>query len=767
MKSMHLRSILCLTAALVSCATQPPSTQSTATPSVAPPTTAGTLVHDVAAFDAAVRDAKPGAVIVLANGDWRDAELGLFARGTAEAPITLTVETKGKVRLVGRSNLRLAGEHLVAEGLVFTKGHSPTGELISFARKDGVYANHSRVTECVVDGFNAPERMGSEIWLALYGKHNRVDHSVFTNKRTRGVTMAVRMVDEASRENEHRIDHNYFGPRQTLGNNGGETLRVGTSHYSLETSGTVVEENYFDQVDGELEIISSKSCGNQFIGNTFFESRGTLTFRHGNDSVARDNFFFGNGKRHTGGIRIINERNQAINNYFYGLTGYFLRGALVIMNGVPNSPPNRYFQVVGGVFSQNTFVNADHILLGAGADAERSLPPKDSKIENNLFYHDERDTIFSVFDNMDGIAFANNFVGGKSAPLQKQGFVQLDPKLQKNAHGVYVPTHPDVKGAGCSLEQPKATRANTGASWYQPRDESIVFESGRTVVVQPGVDSLARAVADSQSGDILQLEPGEYSELKSISIRHPLSIVAKGAKPLLRPARTSLFIIENGGSLKLKGLRFTGEDAADMNGNTMLRTSTSPMNRNYELIVEDCEARDMVVNHSFDFFRAGEHTFADKIHFKNSTFENISGHVIALDKDREDLGSYNAEYVTIEGCSFKDVKHSALTLRRGGTDESTFGPMLWLKDSRFDNVGSGKRNETEAAVYVHGVQIVDVRDSQFRGGKGLRVHLTNGQPVTGIENCSFEDSKGITYNRKEFEATGIRYDGRKVSKARL
>ena len=44
----------------------------------------------------------------------------------------------------------------------------------------------------------------------------------------------------------------------------------------------------------------------------------------------------------TGGIRIINENQTVRNNYLYGLTGHRFRGALVIMNGVPNSPRNKW-----------------------------------------------------------------------------------------------------------------------------------------------------------------------------------------------------------------------------------------------------------------------------------------------------------------------------------------------------------------------------------------------------------------------------------------
>ena len=111
---------------------------------------------------------------------------------------------------------------------------------------------------------------------------------------------------------------------------------IGTSHYSREYSNTIVRNNYFDRTSGELEIISSKSCGNVVTGNVFFESQGTLTMRHGHYTTVENNYFLGNRIPNTGGIRIINENQTVRNNYLYGLTGQRFNGAMVIMNGVPN-----------------------------------------------------------------------------------------------------------------------------------------------------------------------------------------------------------------------------------------------------------------------------------------------------------------------------------------------------------------------------------------------------------------------------------------------
>ena len=147
-----------------------------------------------------------------------------------------------------------------------------------------------------------PERLNQDSWVNLYGKHNRLDNSYFAGKSNRGVTISVQLNDGDSLENHHRIDHTYFGPRPALGSNGGETIRIGNSWSSLSDSLTVVEKNVFDRCDGEVEIVSNKSGGNVFRRNLFYESRGTLTLRHGNNNLVEDNVFLGNRVPHTGGI---------------------------------------------------------------------------------------------------------------------------------------------------------------------------------------------------------------------------------------------------------------------------------------------------------------------------------------------------------------------------------------------------------------------------------------------------------------------------------
>ena len=197
-------------------------------------------------FEEAIRQAKPGEKIMLANGDWRDFDMVVRGEGTADAPIEVFAETPGQVVLTGNSSLRLGGEHLSVSGLLFRDGYTPRSEVISFRIDSDELANHSRVTDSVIVDFSNPDRKQRDLWVGLYGKNNSFDRNHLEGKLNAGPTLAVRLNTEESQDNNHVIAHNYFGPRPVFGSNGGETFRIGTSHYSLTDSNTLVENNYFD-----------------------------------------------------------------------------------------------------------------------------------------------------------------------------------------------------------------------------------------------------------------------------------------------------------------------------------------------------------------------------------------------------------------------------------------------------------------------------------------------------------------------------------------
>ncbi|MCK7598147.1 alginate lyase [Microbulbifer sp. CAU 1566] len=696
------------------------------------------LVHNQKEYAKVAKRLEAGDTVVLANGVWKDFEILFTGNGEKENPITLTAEEKGKVVLSGQSNLRLAGEHLVVSGLVFKDGYTPSSEVISFRRNKDHLANNSRVTEVVIEDFSKPERMDSDYWVSIYGKNNRFDHGHLAGKRNKGVTMAVRLNTEASQENGHRIDHNYFGPRPVLGSNGGETLRIGTSHYSLTDSLTVVENNFFDRCDGEVEIISVKSGKNILRNNTFFESRGTLTMRHGNGNLIEGNVFLGNGVDHTGGIRVINADQVIRNNYLEGLTGYRFGSGFTVMNGVPNSPINRYHQVVNAEIENNSFINVEHIHLAAGSDQERSATPQDSTIADNIFYTESGKSPFSIFDDISGITFANNVSTGFVDKKIHEGIDKGVGKLKRADNGLLYPTDKSAANKGASKDLVVTTKEMTGASWYPKSEPVTPFDSGKSISVRPGENALFDAITSAADGDTLVLENGAYNATKRLDINKTLTIKAKKqGKATLTSDRPVMFEIQDGGSLSLDGLVISGSNSPDNAGNILIRTAVWGMLKNYRFSMTNSRVENLDINHSYHVFDSGLRAFADTITLANNYFENITGDLLKLNKETDDLGVYNAEYVIVTGNTFKNVQGALVDLYRGGTDESTFGPHIDFSNNTVTGSGKGKRNKAQALIKLHGTQVADIHENRIEDSAGIVVEHTVGEPVTHIANNQF------------------------------
>ncbi len=706
----------------------------------APSTTSAesALVRTPQEFATAVGRLQPGDTLTLADGEWRDFEILFAGRGTEDQPITLTAQTPGGVRITGRSNLRLSGEHLVVSNLVFRDGFSPTGEVLAFRASLTERANYSRITSVVVDGFSKPDRAESDNWVALYGEHNRFDHNQLTGKTNAGTTLVVIRDPEQGLVNRHRIDHNYFGDRPVLGSNGGETIRVGTSHESASDSFTTVENNWFEHVNGEVEIVSNKSGGNTYRGNVFFESQGAMVLRHGDGNVIEDNVFLGNGVANSGGVRVINRRNTVRNNYMEGLSGSNFGSALTIMYGVPNSPLQRYVQVDGAVIENNTVIDAREMLLGAGMDAERSAAPINSRFAGNLIVNrDGRDPV-RVMGDMSGIAFAGNVQAPTAGDLPDVSGREI--VLERGPNGLLAPV--GVDGVGARRDLAYLPREATGVSWYPKTRTVAALDSGAVHAVAPGEDTLTRAIAQAAAGDRITLTPGVYVVNQTLAVNRAVTVEGPAeGRAEIRFSRPALFEIVRGGSLKLSHVVVSGVLAPDVAGAAVIRAGQGAAG--YSLIIEDSSFEDLTVNRGFNVFAAGPGSLADRIRLERVTVDKATGSVLAAHTETADLGTYNAEVVEVVDSVFRDVTGPVLDLYRGGTDESTFGPRLTLTGSRFERVGRG---EDAGAIKLHGVQRAEVRGNRFVDSGAPSFVRRVGDPVLIWSGNRLENTPDLTTN---------------------
>ncbi|MEE4453133.1 polysaccharide lyase 6 family protein [Novosphingobium resinovorum] len=687
------------------------------------------LVHDQKEYLAAAAAAKAGDVIRLADGEWKDFPVLLQGEGTAKAPITLTAQTKGKAILTGASSLRMAGNYLVVSGLVFRDGAAPGAEVISFRRDARTYASHSRLTEVVVDHYNKADRRAEDRWVSLYGTDNRVDHSWFAGKGNLGVTLAVIRPKGQPQANRHRIDHNYFGPRPPLGSNGGETIRLGTSDESLSDGANLVEDNVFDRCDGEVEIVSIKSGANVVRGNLILQSQGSIVLRHGNGNVVERNVFLGKGKPHTGGVRVINERQVVRGNYMEGLAGISFTSALAVMNGVPGSSLARYHQVSGAVVAGNSMFDVARVTLGAGADAERTAPPVDSTIRDNLFTASadaKGGGVLRLDGDVGGITFTGNVSQGEVPGALASGVRKATIATKRAANGLLYPTDPALAKLGAPPDLKPVTLGEVGPSWYAKADGVVAFGSGRSVPVQAG--ALDAAVAAAKPGDVLRLAAGRYTAAAPLRVSVPLTLAGPASAEIAFSA-PSLFVLEEGGRLRLEGLTVTGASAPRQSGNAVIRTAAKSTIANYALEIVGTAFNGLDGAPDFDLIATTPGTFADDITIDKVAVAGLSGTVLDAAAETGTKGYYAAEHIAITGSRFAQIGALASVLR-GGTDESTFGPEVIVR-------GNAVAQSGPALLTLSGVQSALIDGNMFARAGLIAVANSVGAPETRITGNRF------------------------------
>jgi len=708
------------------------------------------LVSTSQELKSAVAKAKPGDVILLKNKIWNDVQLVVSGKGTKEKPIWIKPESDDKVQISGKSNLKIGGEFIFIKGLHFKAGYSPKDHVVNFRVDNDNLANNCRITQFVIEDFSQPERFKGDSWVTLWGKNNRVDHCTFTNKLNAGPVIIAELNDERSQQNYHSIDSNYFNGRQRFGSNGGETIRIGVSRYSLTASRTQIVHNLFERCNGEVEIVSIKSGENNISFNTFVECEGSLVLRHGSKNVVQGNLFLGNNKPFTGGVRIINPGHHVFDNVFKDLKGTAFRSPLAIMNGVPNSLINRYYQVVDAKIERNTFINCEPSLFGTGKDAERTLSPQKVIFSKNLLVQPVK--ALYVDENKDGgIAIKDNALQG-DLPAEK-GFVSKKTATV-TINGISFPYLSDY---GAPLNKMKfVQKKDVGASWYQQEVKAANMQPKIVKIGAKESGIMQQAIAKINDGDIIELiDTGFYrvdDEIvvdKSITIRAAAELKSKPIFVNGSSKTLSAFItIENGATVRVSGIAFKGAYGSGGDVRCGIRSTELPMNKPYKAFIDACEFYDYNEG-SFAGFKGSKSTLADSLVITNSLFRNISGTGINLAEERDDKGIYGAEYTIVKNCVFTNILGSAINVYRGGNDESTLGPFVTIENCTINEVDN---REQGSALRLLGAQYARLLNCNFvnsgQGGRSVEFREFRWDDIL-VNNCNFYNSGKVdTYYNK-------------------
>jgi poly(beta-D-mannuronate) lyase len=350
--------------------------------------------------------AVPGDTVFVANGSYNwDVVSFTNTNGTSSsAAIVLKAQTVPGVIFTGTTRIAFKGIGVVVDGFKFQNGDAGTNPVVSFRSSSSNLSSYSRVTNITIDNYNtySADSSTENEWIGIYGTNNRVDHCTFINKYNARATVVVwyssTTYPNPAISTYHRIDSNYFKGRSYQGANGGETIRVGDSNSSRTNGFNVIEYNMFeDCTQDEPEIISNKSDFNTYRYNTFRNSKGGLTLRHGRYCDVYGNFFIvTNNTTDAYGVRAIDRGHRIYNNYFEGLTGNAsggtsqLRAPINLYNGVSTDTTDAasaslYFPADSCIVAFNTIVNAKGgggIVLGGTGGG--TIQPKGVVLANNL-----------------------------------------------------------------------------------------------------------------------------------------------------------------------------------------------------------------------------------------------------------------------------------------------------------------------------------------------------------------------------------------------
>ena len=720
------------------------------------------LVSNITEYNNAIKAAKAGATIVLKNGIWKDVKLNAYGKGEEGNPILIKAETAGKVIISGNSTLNIYGEYIIVGGFWFKDGNTEYKSVVQFRKDSKTFANNCRFTNSTISYYNTETEL-KDHWVDIWGKNNRVDHNNFTGKRSEGTTLVVWLKGEEHIENNHRIDNNFFGTRPDLGKNGGETIRIGTSANSKKSSKTLVERNVFANCDGEIEIVSNKSCDNIFRDNLFVESKGTLTLRHGNNALVERNVFIGNGVSKTGGIRVINQGHIVRNNFLIGLTGDGYRGPIVVMNGVPNSPLNRYEQVRNVDIQNNTIINSGPISFGAGKDDEKTLAPKNVNFSNNLIYNNKDSKNIIFVDDTSGITFNNNYIDApipealKGFSSTKVDFKEIASFLIPTANNsdLLVVTKNDksyekditntarqVFNAGAfnldSKKLPKALKLRAGPGWKVEIIAPII--KAANITVEPGLETLRKAIDKASPGSVLNLKTGEYILEKKIKVAKNITIIGdKGgatiimAKKDLEKPIDYLFRVN-------EGITFNISDAILDGVNSNLKYAiVSPDKQEgglYNLFVDNITFQNFTNKKGGSVFKSYNGTKADTLSFKNSRFEdNYRGLNLSYDKDL--MGKYNANTIILENTIFKNIEEAAINYFRKTVSPEIPGGNLIVKNCVFSNVYNQEKGKV---IRTEGIHSVEITNTVFENSYKIKAPVDIKGKSNFISNCLIYNS---------------------------
>ena len=348
-----------------------------------------------------LRQALPGDVVVLKDGNWENATIRIMDGGDENRHLLVKAATPGAVILGGTSSLAIEAPYVTVEGLLFKHGALAKGAVVQFKSHDGI------VRDSAIVDYNPADFRTAYHWVLFSGSNNRVEHCFFQGKNN--LHAVVENGEPDCRHNA--VVGCYFKDIPLRARtNGREIVKVlGAGHVdasSPDGAYFLLQDNLFEQADGEgVEVISLKSNFNKVLHNTIVASAGCLNIRRGDHNEVRNNVILGRGRPGAQGIRMSGANNLVQDNFIsgcqYGIavsSGEYWAAALTPgytvndrAGSAPNKaryPQNRHVTIRGNVTVGNSGPDLD---IGAmeykkhWPENQNVLIPEECRFERNTF----------------------------------------------------------------------------------------------------------------------------------------------------------------------------------------------------------------------------------------------------------------------------------------------------------------------------------------------------------------------------------------------
>jgi poly(beta-D-mannuronate) lyase len=308
----------------------------------------------------------PGDEVEIKNGNYTDWALAISSKGTAAKPIIIKAEKPGMVIFSGNITtpvFKVSGDYIFIKGISFKNCVlTKMGVLIELNA-----TNNCQLSNCNFSANRVTAQFTPLVIISGNGNTNVIEGCNFTsNVDNQDVQVKI---TKDSFPKLTLIENNVFSDKVRVSwqnGNGGECVQIGQDPVLLgnQRPETTVRKNRFIHCNGENEVISNKSSGNEYLNNYFEDNDGELVMRGGHDCVIADNTFKGG----TGGIRINGTNHTIINNKIDGI-----QTAIRLMYGMAKGKEEIGFYIAASdcTIKNNTISNATTgILVGDSKDAD-------------------------------------------------------------------------------------------------------------------------------------------------------------------------------------------------------------------------------------------------------------------------------------------------------------------------------------------------------------------------------------------------------------